>query len=379
MPDRSLNRYPFYCPRFWHGMRPTAWWNLLKQGHFQISPSRWPMAVIISTATVFNMTFTWIQGVLFRRKLREAELHGPPVFIIGHWRSGTTLLHELMVRDERFSSPTTYQCFAPSHFLLTQWFFRTFLRWLLPGKRPMDNMDTGWDRPQEDEFALVNLGLPSPYRRIAFPNQGRVDMAYLDLDDIGDQERQVWLDTLKDFLHRVSISTTRPLVIKSPTHTGRIGHLAKAFPHAKFIHITRDPRALFPSTCRLWRSLDAVQGLQAVSADAHHDDAASESIDEYVLACLEQMYAAFHAHRDEVATHHIVDIRYEDLVADPIATLQTIYESLRLADFETVREELQTWADTEHQAYQTNSHRLSAEEEQILLARWGEYFQRYGY
>lgn len=379
MPDSSMNRYPFYCPRFWHGMRPKTWWNLLKKGQFSISPSRLPMAAIISTAVFFNTALTWAQNVLFRRRLREAQLHGPPVFIIGHWRSGTTLLHELMVRDERFSSPSTYQCFAPSHFLLTQWFFRTFLGWLLPGKRPMDNMDAGWDRPQEDEFALVNLGLPSPYRRIAFPNQGSVDMEYLDLDNITDEQRQHWLNTLKDFLLRVSVATTRPLVIKSPTHTGRVGHLAKAFPHAKFIHITRDPRALFPSTCRLWRSLDAVQGLQAISATANEKDYQAEPIEEYVLTCLERMYESFHANREQIAEHHIIDIKYEDLIADPIATLENIYDSLRLADFETVRDEIQTWADTEHQSYQTNSHQLSDRDEELLLKRWKEYFTRYEY
>jgi hypothetical protein len=262
---------------------------------------------------------------------------------------------------------------------LTQWFFRTFLGWLLPGKRPMDNMDAGWDRPQEDEFALVNLGLPSPYRRIAFPNQGGVDMDYLDLDHITDAERQTWLKILNDFLLRVSVATTRPLVIKSPTHTGRVGYLAKAFPHAKFIHITRDPRALFPSTCRLWRSLDAVQGLQAVSPEANSHDYETEPIEEYVLTCLERMYDSFHAHRDEISEHHLIDVRYEDLIADPIATLENIYDSLRLADFETVREEIQTWADTDHQSYQTNSHQLSPDDEQRLLDRWKDYFERYGY
>lgn len=374
MPEPSLNRYPFYCPRFWHGMRPSAWWRLLRDGGFAVSPSRLPLAISVSAATPGNTLLMGLQNLLYRRSLREAELHGAPVFIIGHWRSGTTLLHELMVRDERFSSPTTFQCFAPSHFLLTQWFFQTFAKWLLPGKRPMDNMDTGWDRPQEDEFALVNLGLPSPYRRIAFPRGGAVDMEYLDLENIDERERERWIVTLRAFLHRVSVSTARPLMIKSPTHTGRVAHLAAAFPQARFIHITRDPRALFPSTCRLWRSLDDVQGLQAPPANTEND-----GIEDYVLTCFEKMYHAFHQQRDHINPQHLIDIRYEDLIADPVETLQQIYDSLRLADFETVREDIQTWADNEHQAYQTNAHQLSQAQEETLKERWGDYFQRYDY
>jgi hypothetical protein len=275
-----------------------------------------------------------------------------------------------MVRDERFSSPSTFQCFAPSHFLVTQWFFRKFAGWLLPGKRPMDNMDAGWDRPQEDEFALMNLGLPSPYRRIAFPRQNQVNMEYLDLNDITEEERENWLGTLRAFLLRVSVSTNRPLVIKSPTHTGRIGHLARAFPQAKFVHITRDPRSLFPSTCRLWRSLDEVQSLQTSD---------EEGLDEYVLTCLTKMYDSFHADRQEIDDHHIIDIRYEDLIAEPVETLRKIYESLRLSDFDTVSEDIQDWADNEHRQYKTNTHQLAPEQEKHLLDRWSDYFDRYGY
>lgn len=366
-----MNAYPFYSPRFWHGMRPAAWWRLLRSGDFQITWTRVAMVVGITLATPVNTILAGIQEVVFARRIRRAELQGPPVFIIGHWRSGTTLLHELMVRDERLSSPSTFQCFAPSHFLLTQWFFRKFASWLLPGKRPMDNMDAGWDRPQEDEFALVNLGLPSPYRRIAFPRRGPVDMNYLDFDGVSAADRQAWIATLKSFLRRVSASTMRPLVIKSPTHTGRVSELARAFPQAKFIHLTRDPRALFPSTCRLWKSLDEVQGLQT-----GHDEAAMR---DYVLECLRRMYASFHADRDEIAPNHLIDVRYEDLIADPVATLESIYSGLKLSDFETVRESLETWATTEHQNYQTNTHRLDADQETLLLEHWRDYFDRYGY
>ncbi len=101
------------------------------------------MAIGITLAGPVNTTLHFAQRLIFGRTLASAEMHGPPVFIVGHWRSGTTMLHELMVRDERLSSPSTYQCFAPHHFLVSEWFFRRFCGWLLPGKRPMDNMAAG--------------------------------------------------------------------------------------------------------------------------------------------------------------------------------------------------------------------------------------------
>ena len=324
-------------------MRPAAWLRLVRQGKFRFSPGRFPHAVGATFATFCNTVLAGIQRVVFGRRIANAELQGPPVFIVGHWRSGTTLLHELMVRDERLSSPSTFQCFAPHHFLLTEWIFRTCFSWLLPNKRPMDNMSAGWDRPQEDEFALMNLGLPSPYRRIAFPNEGALDLDYLDFDGVSPAAEQTWLSTLRNFLLRVSTVTGRPLVIKSPTHTGRIASLAREFPEARFIHMTRDPLALFPSTCRLWRGLCDAQSLQ----NPRHDDEEA-----YVIECFQRMYAAFNRDRKEIEQHRLIDIRYEDLTADPVETMQKIYDQLRLSDFDSIRPAIETWARTEHRDYQ---------------------------
>jgi len=370
VPPAKFHRYPFYSPRFWHGMRPVAWFRLLREGRFRFHPARLPAVVGVSLATPVNSVLTWLQKLIFRRRLAAAELHGPPVFVVGHWRSGTTLLHELLVLDERFSSPSTYQCFAPQHFLVSEWFFRRFANWLLSTKRPMDNMAAGWDRPQEDEFALLSLGLPSPYRRIAFPNEGAVDMDFLDLESVPAAERQRWLAGLRRFLLNVSTVTGRPLVIKSPTHTGRIGTLAREFPDAKFIHITRDPRALFPSTCRLWQSLDDVQALQ----QPHHEGLAS-----YVVECLQRMYAAHHAQRDAIDPQRLIDVRYEDLIDDPVGTLRRIYETLHLSDFDAAAAAIQDWAASEHRTYQTNQHHLSPEQETLIRDAWQDYFLRYGY
>ena len=351
-------------------MRPVTWYRLLREGNFRFSPGRLPLVLGVSLSTPVNSGLSVLQNLLFHRKLADAEMHGPPVFIVGHWRSGTTLLHELMVRDERFSSPSTFQCFAPHHFLVTEWFFRRFASWLLPGKRPMDNMDAGWERPQEDEFALLTAGLPSPYRRMAFPNNDPVDLDYLDFAGVSEDAIAEWLAALRRFLLNVSTATGRPLIIKSPTHTGRIGYLAREFPDAKFIHIARNPRSLFPSTCRLWRGLDEVQALHK----PRH-----ENLEAYVIECLQRMYRAFHDQRQSVDASRIVDVRYEDLTRDPVHTLKQIYETLRLSDFEPARAAIEAWESDEHRQYQTNRHQLSASTEARIQRDWHEYFDRYGY
>jgi hypothetical protein len=342
----------------------------MAENKFQFAPSRVVMAGLISFAGPFNETFAILQRARHQRRIDQATLTAPPIFILGHWRSGTTLLHELMMLDPRLSFPNTFQCFAPSHFLVSEWVFHRFFGWILPSKRPMDNVAFGWDRPQEDEFALMNMGLPSPYRRMAFPRRGWSDIDYLDFANVSSSDIERWLTTLHQFLKAVTVARPGRLVLKSPTHTGRAGVLADYFEGAKFVHITRDPRALFPSTMRLWQSLDEVQGLQKPPNPPDRD---------YVIHCLKRMYASFHASRSTIPPESIIDIRYEDLVADPLAAMRLVYEKLDLGDFSRIEAPLEDWIETNHRGYQPNENRLPEADEQLIRKEWADYFSRYGY
>lgn len=371
-PDTITNAYPAWSPRFWHGMRFGIWWRLLEWGRFRIHPTRWVMAFLISLVTPWNDVLAAFQWLLYGRKLRDAKLEHPPVFILGHWRSGTTLLHELLMKDPQYACPNSYQCFAPHHFLISEWAFRWFGGWMLPKKRQMDDMPVGWGRPQEDEFALMAMGLPSPYRRLAFCMEPCPDLEYLNFEELTEPQRQSWLSGLRTFMIRVAYRAEKPLVLKSPTHTGRLGALAKAFPGAKFIHITRDPRALFPSTMRLWRSLDDSQGLQR----PRYSD---EVLEEYVFECGRRMYEGFHAGRENVASDSIIDVRYEELVASPVDELRRIYQHLNLGDFSAIEAEHQAWAAEQHRQYRASRHQLTPEREARIRQEWSDYFVRYGY
>jgi len=40
--------------------------------------------------------FRWWETIMWARKIRKTAINKSPVFIIGFWRSGTTLLHSLL-------------------------------------------------------------------------------------------------------------------------------------------------------------------------------------------------------------------------------------------------------------------------------------------
>ena len=367
--EKKFHSYPWWSPRFWHGMPLGVWLPLVAEHGGRAAPSRWPLVASISVAAAFNSLAEPLAEARFRRRLREQTTTAPPLFIIGHWRSGTTLLHELLMLDERFCCPNTYQCFAPGHFLLTEALVTRALSWIMPAKRPMDDVAAGWSRPQEDEFALVNMGVPSPYRRMAFPCTSPDRPVALDLATLGPAELDHWKGALRRFLARLAVRDPRRPVLKSPPHTARTAVLAEMFPEARFLHVVRDPFVVFPSTVRLWRSLHDVQALQV-------DDGAA--LERYVFASFEEMYAAFERDRPALPAGRIHEVRYEDLVADPGGRLREAYGRLDLGDFEQVRPALERQAAT-MKRYRTNTYRHDPRIVAEIARRWEPFIRRYGY
>lgn len=342
---------------------------MVAENRFRIHPSRVPMALILTGFTPANSLMAACQRWVYGRRLASTQIEQPPVFIVGHWRSGTTLLHELMAQNEQFASPSTYECFVPHHCLLTSWILPRIFGFLLPRNRPMDNMAAGWDVPQEDEFALLTLGAPTPYRRMAFPNHEPADTDMIDMVGVTGDRLQRWQDALRYFVKLLTYRYGKRVLLKSPPHTGRIEFLARLFPGARFIHISRHPYAIFPSTRRLWYALDDAQALQS----AHH-----RHTDEYILSCLERMYGAFFRQRRQLDRYQIGYVSYEELVADPVAQIARLYEELALGDFEKVRPKLAAQAK-QRAGYKPHPHRLSDDLRVEVDRRWKDYFEAFGY
>jgi len=362
-------RYPFRAPRPWHGMTASVWFRLLARNRFAVSPTRIPMALAVSVASIFNSCAAVIQRARFGRAVERTEIDQPPLFIIGHWRTGTTLLHELMVLDDQFVSPTTYQCMAPDHFLVTQGFVTRWLRFLLPENRPMDGMRLRWDLPQEDEFALCGMGLPSLYAGWAFPGRSRDADRYTDVSEMSDEDAQRWKAAMLRFLRGVTLSDGRRLVLKSPTHTARLAALQDMFAGASFIHMVRDPYAVFPSTVAAWRRMAEAFGLQT---------GCRADLEDHVLRVFERMYRRFEEDRAQMDPGRVLDVRYEDLVADPVAVMNRIYRRFGLLDFERVCPAINEYFEKAG-GYRTNRYEPSPELRRRITERWAGYAQRYGY
>lgn len=358
-----------WSPHFWIGCDAFAWSQLLVRHRFAVHWTKWYVAAAATFVSIFHTAFRLVQSALFGQLVAKTAISKPPVFILGHWRSGTTLLHELLIRDPRHAYPTTYQCLAPHHFILTGSWLPKCLWWMMPSHRPMDNMPMGWDRPQEDEFALCLLGEPSPYERIAFPNQV-ADTSSLDHRGWNARKLEQWCATFRRFMQQLTyVNRGRRLILKSPPHTARLRTLTELFPDARFIHIVRNPFVLFPSTINLWKSLDVTQGLQKPTFAGLRD---------YVLDTLPLMYEQFDDARSQLMANRFVEIQYEELIRDPVGHVAEIYRRLELGGFETARPLIEEYvAGTKN--YETNRYELPDVDRDAVTHRWGEYARKYGY
>ena len=365
----KLNPYPLWSPRFWHGMQLGDWLKLASRHGWRIDPRCVPLTATVSLMAAVNSGLALLQRSMYGKQISQTPIEQPPLFIIGHWRSGTTMLHEILVRDDRFGYPTTYECFAANHYLVTGRVFPPLLSWLLPAKRPMDDMAISFDSPQEDEFALVSMGAPSPLLRTAFPNDPPPYLDFLDMEGTREADLENWKSCLRRFVQSQTLLKKKRLVLKSPTHTGRIETLSQLFPGAQFIHMVRDPLTLFPSNRRLWQALDEVQAFQV----PHH-----RNLEDFVFTAFERMYQGFGKQRDNVPAGCLTEVRYEDLIREPVSELQRVYDELDLGDFAPMREQIQEYV-AKKRNYRVNKHQLAAETEAEIARRWGDYQRQYGY
>lgn len=357
-----------WAPRLWEGADFFAWLRLLTRNRFAVEPAYWYIAAIVTGKSFLNTCLGWAQHARYDNRLAAVRLPDDPLFVLGHWRSGTTLLHELLILDDRHTCPTTHDCLEPCHHLLSADFYNRHLGFLLPDRRPMDNVSVGWSVPQEDEFALALLGRPSTYTDLAFPNRPSLDPGALDLSGLTPRELREWKRTLVGFVRRLAYRDPRRPVLKSPPHTARIPVLLELFPKAKFVHIRRDPYTLFASTVHLWKTLGRKHGLQTPRG--------GPDLEEKVLREFLVIHERYEAGKKLIPAGNLIEVRYEDLVADYVGETERVYDGLGLGEFEAVRPKVAAFAA---RGYERNKYAIDDQLRAKIKTRWGNAIQAQGY
>ncbi len=305
------------------GITRDRWRTLRRRPHHKVAPAYWHRAAVMSLTSWLSTPLSLLESWRYDAAIAATELPADPIFILGHWRSGTTLLHELLALDrENLAYPNTYEVMSPLTFLLTE---PTLSRWFatfLPSRRPMDNMRLSLQSPQEDEFALSLTTLQSYYLAFSFPEAESMYERYLTLADLSPAERQNWQTQFLWFLKKLTLKHGRPLVLKSPPHTARIRLLLQLFPKARFIHIHRHPYDVFRSMRRYYNTAGWLNCLQKPDL---------ETLDQAILRRYRLLYDAYFEQRSLIPQNQFYELAFSDLEQDPLTQVQAIYQQLQLS------------------------------------------------
>ncbi len=310
-----------------------------------------------------------LQKRLYRRILDRLELR-PPLFLVGHWRSGTTLLHELLALDEHFAAPSTYACFNPHQFLLAHHHAPASTRLA----RPSGDMTISASSPQEEEFALLCMGATSPYEAFVFPSALHQFEALCDPDLFEHAQELRWNDAITWILKATAYvrGSDKRLLIKSPANSFRIARLSTLFPGAMFIRLVREPCAVFASTLRLWQSMWERYALAAPLLQ----EVLIERILQTRIALERRLQTALRT----LPANRVATVRYEDLVADPCHTIELLYERLALGDSSPLLPKVNEYMAQNPPSAMHSAETHSAEDwRRLVQARWPEMFDEFGY
>ncbi len=280
--------------------------------------------------------------ILHLRARRDHDiLNHPPgsLIVLGYFRSGTTHLHYLLSCDPRFRTPTWSQALCPQGFCFSWAFLRVFMIPFLSAKRPQDDVAIGPDWPAEDDFALNNWACASSLiGRFVLPRAHSFYERFHALSRLTPRELARWRRLQYAFLRKLAwLSPSRAILLKSPSHTARVAELARMLPRARFVHIARDPAAVIKSNINM---ADRLGGFN-LQDPPHTSETRARVVSEYLDS--EDVYL-----RDSAAlpSGSLVEIRYEDLVADPIATIERIYRELNLTLSDDARQRMLAYLTT---------------------------------
>ncbi len=322
-PKRS-SQGPFVI---WHGMTLSGVFELLSKRpglHWK----RIGFILMLPIMGLYNSVMSAIENLFYSRRVKEVRLEHPPIFILGFWRSGTTLLHNLMTSDPQFAYPNLYQTMFPSHFLLTEKVATKLTAFIVPKSRPMDNMAVSWSVPQEDEVALCITTLISPYSVLAFPGDTDEYKPSLHIESLPEAKQNRWKAALDLFVRKIAVLSPKQIVLKSPSHTYRVETLLKMYPDAKFVYIYRDPFAVFNSACHLRRTMIEENTLgKTIFKDVEND----------IITIYKQAFDQYQSDKSLIPEGHLCEVKYEDLAAEPVQEMNKIYESLNLENVEGMR------------------------------------------
>ena len=297
--------------------------------------------------------FQYLQKHIYDKKVEKIRFEDkPPIFILGHWRSGTTHLHYILSKDEQFGTLSNYQNFLFNVSLLNSTWLKRIVSSFMPEKRPQDNIRLGADKPAEEEQPLSAMSERSGLHSWYFPKNQSYFEKYNLFEGISKEEKLAWQrDYLRCLQYISYANNNKRLLLKNPHNTSRVRELLELFPNAKFITIHRDPKEVFLSTRHLFHAVVSTQFLQHISI---------REIDELITSNYKQIIEKYNHDKTLIPSGNLFEINYRDLIDHPMHVVQNLYSGLNLDGLDLalpkIRQYLKSVEDFKRNTFSEHQH-----------------------
>jgi len=128
-----------------------SWFRLLWDNR-QVDRKYISRALVVALISLGTSPLRIYESLRYGRTVRNTAIHPSPIFIIGHWRTGTTHLHNLLTQDKDNGYVSTFQAFAPGLSLVGERLikrpFNVIAQKLHP-TREIDNIPLSLYNPEE--------------------------------------------------------------------------------------------------------------------------------------------------------------------------------------------------------------------------------------
>lgn len=326
----------------------------------------------INAITLISRPLFLLQRFLFEKKIRAIDVNkNPPLFILGHWRSGTTHLHYALNSDPYFGSLSNYQLLMFNIVLLARTRLRPLISPFIPKKRPQDNVKYDLNLPGEEEQALCTFSYCSGLHSWVFPK----NLSYFDrfniFKNISTQDKEQWKKDYYFCIQNISyFNNEKPLLLKNPHNTGRLKELVELFPQSKFVFIHRNPYDIYASTKHLYLRLINTQVLQHISMS---------EIDDMIFYFFKTSVQKYLRDRAYVASDHIIEIGFDALEKEGISAIETIYQKLNIRNWAEAKPNIQKYFDSVVSYEKNHFKPLSPEVIERINREWAFAFSQWNY
>ncbi|HNW74968.1 MAG TPA: sulfotransferase [Bacteroidales bacterium] len=343
--------------------------RLLRRNRISYTPATLSRMFFLFQSSVWSSLFATAEKIRFGKELAEAIPPRNPIFIIGHWRTGSTLLHKLLSLDPSMLAPTLFQVAIPDSFLLSYKYYKPVFKTLIDEHRPMDMVRIGMDEPQEDEYAIYRLTNYSPLEKLVFPTSSsyflKNDLPFLPADEL----LVNWSENLVRYFAKLQMGNSRTIVSKNPFNSFRIKLLTERFPDAKFIHILRHPYNVVPSTINMWNIVQKQNALTKFKC---------RFSTEPVAGFLEFLLHTIEKDRNLIRPGNFFEIRFEDLEKDTVSVLRDLYTGMGHPFPEDLQRQIKNYMDS-NADFKKNEFTLSSVDKEIIANKLTLFMDRYSY